>query len=361
MISIRARSRAILGAVATTSVLAFLLWNAAAQRADPGQDMIKSLGASSPHSSLGDQAQVFDRLVGTWDCDYSFHLDDGSVRHKKGELLVGWILDGHAVQDIFITYPAEGEKDRRMGTTIRFFDTALKQWRIVFISPQFNYVVTVQGRSVGDRIVLRGVDTDGAPIRWSFNDIQPDSFVWRGEKSHDGGKIWKLEEEHHMKRRIDTAKASTSEKTAAAEKPNSLRAFQQLTSLVGEWKGVQDKTEIKLIYTLIGNGSALMEESRPGTEAPMFTMLTVDGDHLIATHYCSMGNQPQMMTKTIADPSPKSLTFSLSHVYGLRTPGDWHNTGLTLTLEDTQHLTQVWTYEYKGKTGTNTFRFTRTL
>jgi len=72
-------------------------------------------------------------------------------------------------------------------------------------------------------------------------------------------------------------------------------------------------------------------------------------------------NQPQMMTKTIADPLPKSLTFSLSHVYGLKTTGDWHNKGLTLTLEDTQHLTQVWTYEYKEKTGTNTFRFTRTL
>jgi len=40
MISISGTSRAILGAVATTSVLAFLLWNAAAQCADPRQDMI---------------------------------------------------------------------------------------------------------------------------------------------------------------------------------------------------------------------------------------------------------------------------------------------------------------------------------
>src|SRR5438034_10790358 len=94
---------------------------------DPRQDMIRSLGASGPRSSLGDQARVFDRLVGTWDCDYSFHLDDGSVRHKKGELLVGWILDGRAVQDIFLTYSAEGEKDRRIGTTIRFFDTAINK------------------------------------------------------------------------------------------------------------------------------------------------------------------------------------------------------------------------------------------
>jgi uncharacterized protein len=167
------------------------------------RDMIKALEAPSPHPSLGDQARVFDRIGGSWDCDYSFHADDGTVRHSKGELLVGWILDGRAVQDLFITYPKDGEKERRIGTTIRFFDTALKQWRIVFISPQFNYVVTVQGGLEGDRIVLRGVDTDGAPIRWSFNDIKPDSFVWRGEKSRDGGKTWKLEEEHHMKRRND--------------------------------------------------------------------------------------------------------------------------------------------------------------
>ena len=171
---------------------------------DPRQDMIKALAASTPHPSLGKEARVFDRLVGTWDCDYSFHLDDGSVRHSKGELLLGWILEGRVVQDIFMTYPKEGEKERRMGTTLRFFDTALKQWRIVFVAPQSNYLVTVQGGLEGDRIVLRGVDTDGAPIRWSFNDIKPDSFVWRGEKSRDGGKTWKMEEEHNMKRRSGT-------------------------------------------------------------------------------------------------------------------------------------------------------------
>jgi uncharacterized protein len=172
---------------------------------DARRDMIKALAASTPHPSLGEEARVFDRLVGAWDCDYSFHLDDGSVRHSKGELLVGWILEGRVVQDIFITYPKDGEKERRMGTTLRFFDTALKQWRIVFVGPQFNYLVTVQGGSEGrDRIVLRGVDIDGAPIRWSFNDIKPDSFVWRGEKTHDDGKTWKLEEEHHMKRRSGT-------------------------------------------------------------------------------------------------------------------------------------------------------------
>lgn len=148
-------------------------------------------------------------------------------------------------------------------------------------------------------------------------------------------------------------------RTHGAEKPNSVLAFERLSSLVGEWKGVQDGTEMKLTYTLTADGSALMEEFR-AVHSVMVTMFTVDGDHLIATHYCSAGNQPQMMTGPITDPSARSLAFTLSRVTGMKTPQDWHNTGLTVTLEDKQHLTQLWTYEYDGKKGTNTFHFTRT-
>lgn len=147
--------------------------------------------------------------------------------------------------------------------------------------------------------------------------------------------------------------------TRTFEKPNSVLAFERLTSLVGEWKGVQDGTEMTLTYTLTGDGSALMENFHAGKTA-MVTMFTVDGDHLIATHYCAVGNQPQMITRPITDPSAKSLAFTLSSITGMKSPADWHNTGLTVTLEDKQHLTQVWTYEYEGKTGTNTFHFTRT-
>jgi len=144
----------------------------------------------------------------------------------------------------------------------------------------------------------------------------------------------------------------------AAGKPNSELAFERLASLAGEWKGTQDGTEITLTYTLTAAGSALMEEFRAG-KTVMVTMFTVDGDHLIATHYCSAGNQPQMMTGPITDPSPSSFAFNLSRVTGMKTPGDWHNTGLTVIMDDKQHLTQVWTYEDGGKKGTNTFRFTR--
>jgi len=145
----------------------------------------------------------------------------------------------------------------------------------------------------------------------------------------------------------------------AAEKPKSAIAFEQLTSLLGVWKGVQDGTEVKLTYTLTANGSALMEEFKPKDGPVMITMFSVDGDHLIATHYCSARNQPQMATDAITEPKTKRLVFSLVRVTGLTTPDDWHNTGLVMVLEDSEHLTQEWKYQYKGETGTRSFHYTR--
>lgn len=134
--------------------------------------------------------------------------------------------------------------------------------------------------------------------------------------------------------------------------------FKQLATLVGEWQGEQDGVPIKVRYTLLGNGTALMEEVNPGDPSAMTTLFTVDGDHLIATHYCMAGNQPQMVSG-IPDDLQKGVTFSLARVTGMKTPEDWHNTGLTVTLDDKDHMTQRWTYLYKGKAGATVFHYTR--
>jgi hypothetical protein len=140
--------------------------------------------------------------------------------------------------------------------------------------------------------------------------------------------------------------------------PASEAAFARLVALSGEWEGQQGIAGT-LTYTLTANGTALMEVMRPAGSAPMITMFSVDGDRLVATHYCSAGNQPQMTTGPIASASSSSLEFSLVRVTGLKTPGDWHNTRLAVILEDADHLTQRWSYEDHGKIGTNVFHFVR--
>src|SRR5438046_10501510 len=75
--------------------------------------------------------------------------------------------------------------------------------------------------------------------------------------------------------------------TFGADKTKSEEAFDRLAALKGKWSGEQEGVKVSLIYTLTANGSALMEEFRPEKGPVMITMFTVDGDHLIATHYCS--------------------------------------------------------------------------
>src|SRR5689334_7431986 len=67
--------------------------------------MIKVLAVPNPNPALGQEAQTVDRLVGTWDADFSFPKPDGTVFRKKGELQFGWVMDGYALQDLWIGYP----------------------------------------------------------------------------------------------------------------------------------------------------------------------------------------------------------------------------------------------------------------
>ena len=145
-----------------------------------------------------------------------------------------------------------------------------------------------------------------------------------------------------------------------ADNPKSQEAFDRLASVQGEWRGEQNGKTTYVTYTLTANRSALMEQIRPESGPAMIAMFTVDGDHLIATHYCSAKNQPQMATPAITDPQ-KPLAFSLTRITGLKSPDDWHNTGLTVIQEDDDHLTQEWTYESKGKSGKTIFRYTRVV
>jgi hypothetical protein len=171
-----------------------------AAAADPRLEMVRTLQALGPSPALGAQANVFGRFVGTWDVDYGEIGEDGKVTHFQGELIVGWVMDGHALQDLFIADPTAAGTERTMGTTLRFLDSKSGKWHVTYIEPPTNTTVELTGGQEGDRIVLYGKDKQGS-LRWSFNDIKNDTFTWRGERSRDSGKTWRLEEEHHMKRR----------------------------------------------------------------------------------------------------------------------------------------------------------------
>jgi hypothetical protein len=246
MLSMGRAIRRTLGVGAMAGMIGCLSWNAfitagPQKNLDPSKAMIEALPASGPHPSLGEEARVFDRLVGTWDAAFAEYSDDGSIKRSSGEVRFGWILDGRALQDVWITYPEAGRTEREIGTSVRYYDTKLKQWRVIFVDPAAGNLAIVTGGAVGNRIVLSSQSTNGKMWRWSFNDIQPNSFVWRGEKSLDDGKTWRLYAEYHMMRR-GAGSAAAPQTTHAA--PDSRRDMITALSAPGPHSSLGDQAQV---------------------------------------------------------------------------------------------------------------------
>ena len=172
-------------------------------RQHPEDSLGKTLHASAAYAPLARSLQLFGQFIGVWDLEWRGLDHAGSPIVVRGELHFGWILDGRAVQDVW-RVPVDGSDAARMrafhGTTIRFYDPQIDAWRSTWLDPLNGRVRRFIGRPVGHTIVLEGLDEDPKE-RWTFRDITNDSFVWRGERSTDGGRTWTIEDEMYARRR----------------------------------------------------------------------------------------------------------------------------------------------------------------
>lgn len=159
-------------------------------------EALRADGAASGGMSL------YDRLLGDWSVDVVDHLAAGQ-RRARGEVHFAWVLEGRAIQDVWIV-PERAARDQRLskernryGTTLRVFDPETGVWNVTWINPVSGAINQLVGQARGDDIVQEGFRPDGSRIRWSFRAITPDSFHWRGEVSLDQGATWLLETEFH--------------------------------------------------------------------------------------------------------------------------------------------------------------------
>ena len=159
---------------------------------------LEELVSDGPHESLAPQLDTFGRFVGAWSLAWSRPGDAEAPTGVTGELHIGWVLGGRAVQDVWIvpgrdTGKAGEGRYAFWGTTVRFFDPELGAWRSTWVEPVTGRVRKFIGRRTGDEIHL--VSTDGEPfLRWRFTEIDADRFVWLGEYSTDEARTWQLEE-----------------------------------------------------------------------------------------------------------------------------------------------------------------------
>ena len=170
---------------------------------------IEGLGAERPFPGLKEKLALFGQFVGDWIIEEARYPrgPHGVELRSQGEIHFGWILEGRAVQDVFMTRDPDTGRAVPIGTTVRFYDPKMDAWQSVWISPMQELVQTFIGRKIGDEIVLESKTIDGYPEKWIFSEITKNSFRWHAEESHDHGTTWLLTEEMRVRRRTSAGPA----------------------------------------------------------------------------------------------------------------------------------------------------------
>ena len=93
--------------------------------------------------------------------------------------------------------------------------------------------------------------------------------------------------------------AFSSANAATAGGIDAKTAFARMKSLSGDWTGPKMMgTRMKMNFRVIAAGSAVLATCFPGTPNEMITVYYLNGDNLVQTHYCMLGNQPRMKLNT---------------------------------------------------------------
>jgi hypothetical protein len=126
-------------------------------------------------------------------------------------------------------------------------------------------------------------------------------------------------------------------------------AFEKFKSLAGEWVGKKGKDgpEMTVQYKITSGGSAVVETIMPGTDHEMVTVIHPDGDEVLLTHYCMIGNQPQMKAPGKLDGD--KLAFQFVKATNLKSDKDFYMHDVTFTFVDKDTIKTEWTHFADGK------------
>lgn len=153
-------------------------------------------------------------------------------------------------------------------------------------------------------------------------------------------------------------------KPDAKKEASKISRFEKFKQLEGDWigkghgEGGQEDHDVVVRYKVSSGGSVVVETIGPGTDHEMVTVIHPDGDDLLLTHYCMLGNQPQM--KTSAKGDSNKIDFKFVRATNMKSDKDMHMHDVTFTFVDKDTLEAAWTNFNDGKeAGKHTFKMKR--
>jgi hypothetical protein len=147
---------------------------------------IDALHGDGPVPDRAEKMGLYGWLIGAWEMDVLIPMANGARYEGKGEIHFGWVLEGRAIQDVWIT-PPRGLRDDPVGavanfygSTFRIYDPGIDAWHIFWLDPVKQFYSRMLGRADGNEIEQLTVN-ETPQRRWRFSDITPNSFHWTAE------------------------------------------------------------------------------------------------------------------------------------------------------------------------------------
>jgi hypothetical protein len=136
--------------------------------------------------------------------------------------------------------------------------------------------------------------------------------------------------------------------TVAFAQSDAQKSFDELKTLAGSWEGTFDGKPMQVSLRVTSMGNALMHEMRiAGRADDPITMLYVDGDRLLLTHYCDAGNRPRMAASM--SPDGRTVDFHFVDVANFNDKQGGYMQHAMFTTLDANHHTEDWTFLAQGK------------
>jgi hypothetical protein len=143
------------------------------------------------------ELDVFSFIIGTWEGKGKVKLDDGRVEEYTVTWIGRYILDGTAIADECHGQAPDGSP--YLGINLRQYDRNRGTWTIEWLNVSFSFLrrlvnsrtgsVTVHGRTV-----TVASESPGTSIRELYHERYEvedgDNWVFRVDRSNDGGKNW---------------------------------------------------------------------------------------------------------------------------------------------------------------------------
>ncbi len=139
----------------------------------------------------------------------------------------------------------------------------------------------------------------------------------------------------------------------------SSKDFDRIKALSGTWKGKSEMNgkpeNVTVTYKVTSAGSAVVETLMPGKPHEMVSIYHANKGRIAMTHYCAIGNQPEMALIKTDD---SALYFEMIKPVGISSMNEKHMHSVTLKLIDKNTLQQEWTHFEDGeKKGSAIFTF----